>query len=216
MHSVTIGNMLEWIEKLMNDMGYLGIVLLMFLENIFPPIPSELIMPLAGFTAARGDLTFVGVVLAGTVGSVLGALPLYWLGRWVGEERLIKWADKHGKWLTLSGDDIRKADDWFDKHGRKTVFFLRLVPGVRSLISLPAGMSEMSVRLFLLFTALGTALWSALLTYLGYLLGDNYKEVEHYMKPVSYTVLGVLAIVVVRWFLIRRNEQARKEQKQTG
>ncbi|WP_034336024.1 DedA family protein [Deinococcus misasensis] len=208
--------MLEWIEKLMNDMGYLGIVLLMFLENIFPPIPSELIMPLAGFTAARGDLTFVGVVLAGTVGSVLGALPLYWLGRWVGEERLIKWADKHGKWLTLSGDDIRKADDWFDKHGRKTVFFLRLVPGVRSLISLPAGMSEMSVRLFLLFTALGTALWSALLTYLGYLLGDNYKEVEHYMKPVSYTVLGVLAIVVVRWFLIRRNEQARKEQKQTG
>lgn len=216
MHSVTIGNMLEWIEKLMNDMGYLGIVLLMFLENIFPPIPSELIMPLAGFTAARGDLTFVGVVLAGTVGSVLGALPLYWLGRWVGEERLIKWADKHGKWLTLSGDDIRKADDWFDKHGRKTVFFLRLVPGVRSLISLPAGMSEMSVRLFLLFTALGTALWSALLTYLGYLLGDNYKEVEHYMKPVSYAVLGVLAIVVVRWFLIRRNEQARKEQKQTG
>lgn len=216
MHSVTIGNMLEWIEKLMNDMGYLGIVLLMFLENIFPPIPSELIMPLAGFTAARGDLTFVGVVLAGTVGSVLGALPLYWLGRWVGEERLIKWADKHGKWLTLSGDDIRKADDWFDKHGRKTVFFLRLVPGVRSLISLPAGMSEMSVRLFLLFTALGTALWSALLTYLGYLLGDNYKEVEHYMKPISYVVLGVLAIVVVRWFLIRRNEQASKEQKQTG
>ncbi|MFC5601108.1 DedA family protein [Deinococcus cellulosilyticus] len=205
--------MFEWIENLMNSMGYLGIVLLMFLENVFPPLPSELIMPMAGFAAARGDLTFLGVVLAGTAGSVLGALPLYFIGRLVGEKRLTRWADKHGKWLTLSGDDIKKADDWFDKHGKKSVFLLRLVPGIRSLISIPAGISEMPLMLFMLFTALGTGLWSLVLAYVGSLLGENYKAVETYLKPASYVILGLMVVFIVRWVLKRRKEQQNEGSK---
>lgn len=199
--------MFEWIENLMNSMGYLGIVFLMFLENVFPPLPSELIMPMAGFTAARGELSFWGVVLAGTAGSVLGALPLYYIGRLVGEKRLTRWADKHGKWLTLSGDDIKKADDWFDEHGKKSVFLMRLVPGIRSLISIPAGISEMPVLMFMLFTAMGTLLWSLALAYLGSLLGENYKAVETYLKPATYVILGLMVVFIIRWVMKRRHEQ---------
>lgn len=108
--------MLEWIQNTMTSLGYSGVALLMFVENIFPPIPSELIMPLAGSAAWRGDLSFVGVVLAGALGSLPGQLPLYYLGHWVGEDQPVRWADRYGKWLTVSSRDIRRADDWFDKH----------------------------------------------------------------------------------------------------
>lgn len=165
--------MLEWIRSTMETLGYPGIVLLMFLENVFPPIPSELVMPLAGFTSSEGGLSLWGVVAAGTAGSVLGALPLYYLGRAFGEERLAAWADRHGKWLALSGQDVRNADAWFDRHGSKVVLFARLVPGVRSLISIPAGMSNMNMVTFLLYTTLGTGLWAGLLAYVGQLLGNN-------------------------------------------
>src|SRR5687767_4658381 len=131
--------MLEWITEFMNSMGYFAIVFLMFLENVFPPIPSEVIMPMAGFTATQGKLSFIGVVIAGTLGSVLGALPLYFVGKTIGEDRLKSWAHSHGKWLTVSRDDIDKAKEWFEKHGAIAVLIGRLVPGVRSLISLPAG-----------------------------------------------------------------------------
>ena len=196
--------MTDWIQNLMSSLGYPGIAFLMFLENVFPPIPSELIMPLAGFTSLQGELSFLGVVIAGMVGSVAGALPLYYLGRVFGEERLASWADRHGRWLTVSGHDIRKADAWFDKHGRKVVFFARLVPGVRSLISVPAGISGMNLAEFLLFTALGTGLWAALLAYLGRLLGSGYAQVDHYLGPVTYTVLGFLALTAVLWVARRR------------
>ena len=106
--------MLDWLQHLMQSLGYVGIVLLMFLENVFPPLPSELIMPLAGFAASRGELDIALVIVAGTLGSVLGALPLYYLGKLVGEARLAAWADRYGKWLTLSGNEIRGADAWFD------------------------------------------------------------------------------------------------------
>ncbi|MDF2441109.1 MAG: hypothetical protein JWN98_2093, partial [Abditibacteriota bacterium] len=146
--------MLEWITNLMNSMGYAAIVFLMFLENVFPPIPSELIMPMAGFTATQGKLTLVGVIIAGTLGSVLGALPLYYMGKVIGEDRLKEWADKHGKWLTVSREDIEKSKEWFDKHGAVAVIIGRLVPGVRSLIAVPAGIDQMNLPLFLLYTAI--------------------------------------------------------------
>jgi len=114
--------MLDWIKNIMNTLGYPGVTFLMFLENVFPPIPSELIMPLASFTSADGQLNIIGVIIAGTLGSVIGALPLYGLGRWAGKERLVEWADRYGKWLTLSGDDVRRADEWFERHGTKAVF----------------------------------------------------------------------------------------------
>lgn len=196
--------MLTWIQQTMTGLGYPGVALLMFLENIFPPIPSELIMPLAGFTAATGELSFVGVVLAGALGSLLGQLPLYYLGRWVGEDKLVAWADRYGKWLTVSGDEVKRADDWFDKHGHKTVFLTRLVPGLRSLISIPAGLSEMNLGTFLLYSALGTSLWALLLAALGGVLGQNYGLVDTYLGPVALIIIGVVVVFAVVWILRRR------------
>ncbi len=195
----------------MESLGYVGIVALMFLENIFPPIPSELIMPLAGFTSAQGKLTFIGVVLAGMLGSVLGALPLYYLGRLLGEERLKELADRYGRWLTVSSDEIEKADRWFDRHGHKAVFFGRLIPGVRSLISIPAGISGMNLLTFLLYSALGTGIWAAVLAYLGRLLGENYDKVNTYLGPVAYVVLGGLVIVGAAWVWYRKQRRGRPE-----
>lgn len=188
----------------MTSLGYPGVALLMFLENVFPPIPSELIMPLAGFTAGTGDLSFVGVVLAGALGSLLGQLPLYYLGRWVGEDKLVAWADRYGKWLTVSGAEVKRADDWFDRHGHKAVFLARLVPGLRSLISIPAGISEMRLDTFLLYSALGTSLWVLLLAALGSVLGENYELVDAYLGPVALIVLGGLIALAVIWVVRRR------------
>ena len=191
--------MVEWITSTMTSMGYVGIALLMFAENLFPPIPSELIMPLAGFTVAQGKMNLVLAVIAGLVGTMLGALPWYYAGKLLGEERLKSLADKYGKWITLSSRDIDKADNWFDRHGAKAVLFCRLVPGVRTLISLPAGLSEMSLVPFLIYSTIGSALWIFALTYAGYLLGDNYDRVDEYLGPVSKIVLVILLIWFALW-----------------
>ncbi len=196
--------MAEWITNIMNSLGYLGIGLLMFLENIFPPIPSELIMPLAGFTVAQGKLNFGLVVLAGVLGTVLGALPWYYAGQILGDVRLKSLADKYGRWLTISSKDIEKAKRWFDRRGGQAVFICRLVPGVRTLISLPAGISRMPLVPFLLYSTLGTFLWVGLLTYAGYVLGDHYELVDEYLAPVSKIVLATLVIAFILW-LVRRN-----------
>lgn len=198
--------MLEWITNTMDSLGYLGIGLLMFLENLFPPIPSELIMPLAGLTVAQGKLQFAPVVVAGVVGTVLGALPWYYAGKILGEQRLKRLADRYGKWLTISSKDITEAKRWFDKHGGKAVFFCRIVPGVRTLISLPAGISNMHLVPFLLYSTLGTLLWVGLLTYAGYALGENYALVEEYLAPVSKIVLIALIVAFVVW-VVRRNKK---------
>jgi membrane protein DedA with SNARE-associated domain len=199
--------LLEWIPKLMDQLGYFGIGLLMFLENLFPPIPSELIMPLAGFTVAKGDMSFVPAVVAGVVGTVLGAYPWYYIGKFVSEERLEHLADKYGKWLGLGASDIHKANNWFNKHGGKAVFFCRLVPGVRTLISLPAGINGMALLPFTLYSTLGTTLWVGFLTAAGYKLGDHYDLVDQYLGPVSKIVLISLIIFFVLWIVRKRLRQ---------
>jgi membrane protein DedA with SNARE-associated domain len=201
--------MLEWITDIMHSLGYVGIGLLMFLENLFPPIPSELIMPLAGFTVGQGKMQFAPVVVAGVVGTVLGALPWYYAGKLLGEKRLQRLANRYGKWLGLSAQDIGKARRWFNKHGNKAVFFCRLVPGVRTLISIPAGISSMPLVPFLLYSTLGTLLWVGLLTYAGYLLGENYELVDEYLGPVSKIVLVGLIVAFVVW-VVKRNVRRRK------
>ncbi|EYB69367.1 DedA family protein [Deinococcus phoenicis] len=199
--------MADWVQTLMDSLGYLGILLLMIVENLFPPIPSELIMPSAGFAASRGDMNLLAVIAVGTLGSVLGTLPLYYVGRAFGEERLVGWADRYGRWLTLSGRDIRRADDWFDRHGSAAVLFGRLVPGIRSLLSLPAGMSEMPLPKFLLYSAVGSGLWASALAGAGYLLGEHYDRVEQYIGPASKVILAVVVVAAVVWFLKRKREQ---------
>jgi membrane protein DedA with SNARE-associated domain len=179
----------EWVNSLMSGMGYLGIGLLMFLENLFPPIPSELIMPLAGFTVAQGKMNFVLAVAAGTIGTMLGTYAWYYLGVLVDYQRLTKLTDRYGKWIGVSAKEIDRVNAWFNKHGRKAVFFGRMVPGIRTLISLPAGMNRMPFLEFTLYSTIGTLLWTLALTGGGFLLGDNYTQIEKYLAPVSKLVL---------------------------
>ncbi|HEY9907143.1 MAG TPA: DedA family protein [Thermosynechococcaceae cyanobacterium] len=202
--------MVEWITTTMNSLGYWGIGLLMFLENLFPPIPSELIMPLAGFTASQGKMDFWLAVLAGTIGTVLGALPWYYAGKLLSQKRLKRWADRYGKWAGVSGQDIDKSNSWFQRHGAKAVLFCRLVPGVRTLISLPAGINAMPLAQFLVYSTIGTALWTIFLTALGYFLGKNYTLVDNYLGPVSkFVILGIGAVLAI--WLFRKIQQKRRQ-----
>ena len=191
--------MAKWAMSVISSTGYPGIALLMFVESVFPPIPSEVIMPLAGYMVTRDELSFAGIVVAGAVGTVLGVLPLYYLGRKIGEERLKEFADAHGRWLTLSRGDLEGAKRWFDRHGGAAVFYSRLVPGARSLISIPAGIAGMRLGTFLAYTAAGATLWTALLAYLGYFLGSNFKQVGEYLDPASWVVVvGIVLAYAVR------------------
>jgi membrane protein DedA with SNARE-associated domain len=193
---------LGFVTGLLDSLGYAGLVLLMFLENVFPPIPSELIMPLAGYGASQGQLTLAGVIVAGTIGSVLGALPLYWLGRRVGPDRLKTLAERHGRWLAVSPEEIDRASAWFTRHGRWVIFFGRLVPGVRSLISIPAGINRMPMFPFLLLTTLGSAVWTAILALLGYELGSRFGEVEKVLGPASNAILALM-VGAYLWRVVR-------------
>lgn len=180
--------MFEWIRSVIDAIGYLGIAILMIIENIFPPIPSEVIMPFAGFVTEQGELHFFGVIAAGTTGSVLGTLPFYYLGLKIGEQRIKAWVKKYGRWLMISPKDIDKAARWFERHDAAAVFFCRLIPGIRTLISIPAGVARMNFMNFLLLSVAGTTLWIGLLTYLGQLLGRNYHRVQNYLDPIGYAV----------------------------
>ena len=152
-------------------------------------------MPLAGYMASQGTLSLFGIIVAGMAGSLLGALPLYYMGRKLGENRLKEFADNHGRWLTLSRRDIERAKRWFDRHGGAAIFFCRLIPGVRSFISIPAGIAKMKILPFLAYTAAGTAIWAALLAYLGYFLGTEYTQVSEYLDPVSWIVFGAIGVL---------------------
>ncbi|HET7202243.1 MAG TPA: DedA family protein [Steroidobacteraceae bacterium] len=195
--------MFDFIARIIGSAGYPGIALLMLLENIVPPLPSELIMPMAGFVAAGGKLSLVGVILAGTLGSVAGALPWYYLGRWLGPERLRQWAGRHGRWLTLTPAQADRVDAWFARHCGKAVFFGRLAPAVRTLVSVPAGLFGMSLRRFLLYTALGSGLWSTALAVAGHSLRDGYAQVSHVLNPATNLVVAAIVLVyvyrVIRW-----------------
>ena len=205
--------MSDWIKSIIEGFSYPGILFLMLLENVFPPIPSELIMPLAGFISTQGQLSFLGLVIAGTLGSVIGAIVLYYAGRWIGGERLRRWSDRHGRWVGLSSRDLDKSDDWFKRHGAKTVLFGRVVPGVRSLISIPAGVSSMDLRVFLLYTTFGSAIWTTVLAYAGRLLGRNYEQVEHVIGPISTAVVvGIILTLVIRGFRNRPGAKASKSK----
>jgi membrane protein DedA with SNARE-associated domain len=169
--------MFDWIVSVIARLGYVGIALLTFLENVCPPIPSELVIPLAGFVAARGELRIVTVIAVATAGSLAGATVWYVVGQRIGEPRLKRWVSRHGKWLTLSAKDVDRSNDWFRRHGRGAVFVGRLVPGVRTFVSLPAGFSGMPLAPFLLYSALGTVIWTGVLAGAGVVLQANFSRV---------------------------------------
>ena len=154
-------------------------------------------MPLAGYMIADGKFTFAGVILAGTVGSVLGSLPLFYAGRGFGEARLKEMADRHGRWLTFSAHDIERTKQWFDKYGIWALLLGRLIPGIRSLISIPAGLDRMNTATFIIYTTIGMTFWTTILASIGYLLRANFGKVEEYLNPISYAVIGGMIFIYI-------------------
>jgi len=196
--------MKDWIIEIITSLGYAGIGLLMFLENIFPPIPSEVIMPMAGFGVLQGHLAFLPTIAVGVAGTLIGTLPWYFLGRWLGHDVLEAWANRYGKWLCISARDLNRARGWFERHGKATVFFGRLIPGVRTFISVPAGACGMRLDVFLLYSALGTTIWVGALTFAGYQMGEHLSVLEAYIGVISKAVLASFLLVSGVWWVRRR------------
>ena len=183
-----------------STIAYLTICLAMFLENIIPPIPSEIIMPLGGFFVYQQKLNFFILVFWGLLGTILGSLPWYYLGRLVNEKRLSNFLEKKGKYLGISSNDLTKSKRWFEKYGVPLVFWGRLVPGIRTLISVPAGIELMPLRKFLIWTTLGSFIWVAILTYACYLFAENYSIVETYLDQIKYVVKPFLILIFLYFF----------------
>ena len=194
--------MTDWIINFIQAAGYLGIAVLMLLENVFPPIPSELVLPFAGYVAATGDLHPAGVLAAAVVGSLLGALPWYWAGRKLGHGGLHRFASRHGRLLTLSPQDVDRAQDWFRRHGAASVGFGRLVPAVRSVISMPAGVGQMPLASFLLWSTAGTAAWSAVLLAVGYVLQSQYEQAKDTIEWITRSVVAAM-VAAYLWRVLR-------------
>ena len=187
----------DWVLSIMEKLGYLGIAFLMFLDNVFPPIPSEIIMPSAGYTAAKGELTLIGVIIAGSIGSLLAAALLYWMGRKIPQHHLFNLIERYGKYLHISVTDLEKSLTWFEKYGHRIVFFGRMIPAVRSLISIPAGMSNMPFRKFMAYSATGTIIWTTFLAYIGYYFGENPALMSAITQRIGYIILAFTMIYIL-------------------
>ncbi|MEV4020860.1 DedA family protein [Nonomuraea angiospora] len=196
--------MTDWLVGLMETLGAPGAGLAIALENLFPPLPSEVILPLSGFTASRGEMDLLDVLVWTTLGSVIGALALYWVGALLGRERTLAIA---AKLPLVKTSDIEKTEAWFLKHGRKTVFFGRMIPIFRSLISVPAGVERMPLVPFTLLTATGSLIWNTIFVMAGYLLGENWSLVEAYVGIGSKVVLGLVVLAFVVFVGVRLAER---------
>ncbi|MEI7989833.1 MAG: DedA family protein [Chloroflexota bacterium] len=195
-----------WAVGLISSMGYPGLATVMFLENVFPPIPSEIILPLAGSMTISGRFSLLGITLVGMIGSVVGAWVFYGVGYWWDEKRLRFLIQRFGKWLLLSEDDLNRAITWFQRHGDWIVFLARMIPMVRSLISIPAGLTRMNFLRFTLFTALGTACWSFCLAFGGRLLGEHWTEIDLLLSQYEGIVLAALGLACVVFVMKKLNK----------
>ena len=204
--------MTAWIISIMEQLGYFGIALLMFLDNVFPPIPSEIIMPSAGFTASQGHLLLVGVIIAGSVGSLLAAAVLYWIGRKISHQSIFSFIDRYGKYVFIKSTDVKKSLDCFEHYGHRIVFFGRMIPAVRSLISIPAGMSRMPFWKFMTYSGLGTIIWTSFLACVGYYFGNNTELMHQIFSQVSCVIIAIVIMIVV-WFLYRRQQRKNKSYR---
>lgn len=216
-----MGQLLEqlraWVEQMISSMGYFGVALLMFLENIFPPIPSEVVMPFAGSLVSRGEFSFAGMMIAGTIGALAGAVAIYYIGLSITEDRARHWVDKYGKFLLLSEEEFDKAIDAFNNHGKVMVLVGRVMPTIRSLISLPAGLERMKLMPFLTFTLIGTTIWNLILLGAGYYMGQNWQQVISFVDTYSlvfYIIIGAL----IAYYIYKqvRSSSSSNDQKEVG
>jgi membrane protein DedA with SNARE-associated domain len=198
-----LDGLVEWTTSVVETLGYGGVAFLVALENLFPPIPSEVVLPLAGFVAAGGEASFVGMVVAATTGSMVGALVLYGIAAAIGPIRLRALVVRHGRWFGLDEADLDRTESWFDRRANLAVLLCRCVPLMRSLISIPAGFRRMSVLPFISFSLLGSLAWNLLLIGAGYLLGERWHQVEKPLELLQTAVLVVIGVAVV-WFVWRR------------
>ncbi|MEV5893732.1 DedA family protein [Nonomuraea fuscirosea] len=196
--------MTDWLVGLMESLGAPGAGIAIALENLFPPLPSEVILPLSGFTASKGEMDLLDVLVCTTLGSVIGALALYAVGALLGRERTLAIA---GKLPLVKTSDIEKTEAWFQRHGRKTVFFGRMIPIFRSLISIPAGVERMPVLTFTLLTTAGSAIWNTIFVMAGYWLGEQWELVESYVGIGTYVVIGLVVLAIVVFVGVRLAEQ---------
>jgi len=205
-----LGDLADWVTEVIDKLGYVGVALLVALENLFPPIPSEVVLPFAGFVARDGSATFVGMVLAATVGSLTGAWLLYGVAAWIGPDRLARIVVRYGKWLRLTNDDVARAERWFDRRAILAVLVGRCVPLIRSLVSIPAGFRRMHFVTFTAYTVIGSLVWNTALVGSGYILRDNWHDVEPVLDVVQYVVVAAL-LGLIAWFLWSRlfSKQAR-------
>ncbi|WP_462406053.1 DedA family protein [Gracilibacillus sp. Marseille-QA3620] len=197
----------NWIIDIMDQFGYIGILFLIAVENIFPPIPSEVILTFGGYLTTKTSMTVTGVVAVSTAGSVIGAIILYGLGMLLGKERIEKIVNRYGHILRVTVEDVEKADNWFHKYGLWTIFFCRFVPLIRSLISIPAGMARINFVTFLLLTTIGTFIWNVVLVSIGAILGDSWESIVHYMdyySNVVYVLLVILFLAFVIWYVRKK------------
>lgn len=197
----------NWITEFMGQYGYLSVFLLIMIENVFPPIPSEIILTFGGFMTTYLEMTIPGVIVVATLGSITGAIILYGVGKFFHVERLEKIIERFGHILRVKVEDIHRADSWFDRYGYLTVFFCRMVPLIRSLISIPAGMSDMKFGLFLLCTTAGTLIWNTILVWVGALLGGNWDDIIGFMNlysNITYVILGIAGIVFIIYWVTKK------------
>jgi membrane protein DedA with SNARE-associated domain len=200
--------MFDGLVNLVTEWGYAGVVGLMILENLFPPIPSELIMSLAGFVAAQGGMSLPLVILAGTVGSVIGLTPWYVVGRVIGEPLSRRLVERFGRFMTMSPGEFDRAVLWFARSGWSAVLFGRMVPAARTLISVPAGVARMPFLPFIAFSTIGSLIWVGLISCAGYVLESQYERVKGVMDEVTIAVIG-LAVAVYLIRLFRQETRAR-------
>lgn len=191
--------MLDWATTIIETTGYIGVAFGMFLENIFPPIPSELIMIFAGASAEDGGMHIILIILAGALGSVVGLLPWYYTGKWYGKERFKVFANKHGRYLTFSGKDVDRADKWFDKYGEVTVVIGRFLPAIRTLVAIPAAIMNMNIWRFCIFAFIGSILWDGGFALIGYYVGEHSESLAYPIEVVSYIALAG----IILWYLYR-------------
>jgi membrane protein DedA with SNARE-associated domain len=193
----------DWVTTVINTLGYGGVAFLVALESVFPPIPSEVVLPLAGFVAGRGDASMIGMIIAATIGSVIGAWILYGISAWIGQVRLRRMVLKYGGWLGVKDRDITRAEEWFDRRSNVAVAVGRCVPLIRSLVSIPAGFRRMPLVRFTLLTAAGSFVWNAALIGAGAALGENWEQVGKVIERFQLVVIVVI-VAAVGWFLFHR------------